>query len=76
MFIPSDSIRELSCSESDVICAKATQLFEVEGAKSTIKGSRKILHSDDFIFMDKATPMTDNDEASPMKQWRLCTVTS
>ncbi|XLT10614.1 hypothetical protein HN51_056407 [Arachis hypogaea] len=27
-------------------------------------------------FMDKATPMTDNDEASPMKRWRLCTVTS
>ncbi|QHN79255.1 protein NRT1/ PTR FAMILY 7.1 [Arachis ipaensis] len=71
-----DAMGRLSCSERDVIPVKANQLFEVEGAKSAIKGSRKSLHSDDFIFMDKATPMTDNDEASPMKRWRLCTVTS
>ncbi|MED6130885.1 hypothetical protein PIB30_004746 [Stylosanthes scabra] len=32
-----------------VFPAKADQLFEVEGPQSAIKGSRKILHSDDFI---------------------------
>jgi peptide/histidine transporter 3/4 len=32
----------------DVIPAKADELYEVEGPESAIKGSRKILHSDDF----------------------------
>ncbi|MED6148668.1 hypothetical protein PIB30_055106 [Stylosanthes scabra] len=58
-----------------VFSAKADQLFEVEGPQSAIKGSRKILHSDDFIFMDKAATVIDSDEVSPMKPWRLCTVT-
>ncbi|KAJ6702814.1 OLIGOPEPTIDE TRANSPORTER-RELATED [Salix viminalis] len=32
----------------NVIPAKADELYEVEGPESAIKGSRKILHSDDF----------------------------
>ncbi|XP_027364845.1 protein NRT1/ PTR FAMILY 7.1 [Abrus precatorius] len=55
--------------------AKAEELFEVDGPESAIKGSRKILHTDDFEFMDKAATVTENDEPSPKNPWRLCTVT-
>ncbi|XP_061360216.1 protein NRT1/ PTR FAMILY 7.1 isoform X2 [Gastrolobium bilobum] len=55
--------------------AKADQLYEVDGPESAIKGSRKILHTDDFKFMDKAATIKENDEHSPKNPWRLCTVT-
>ncbi|KAK2459201.1 protein NRT1/ PTR FAMILY 7.1 [Trifolium repens] len=60
----------------DVDPAKADKLFEVVGSKSTIKGCRKILHSDDLRLMDKAATVTENDnEQSRNNPWRLCTVT-
>ncbi|KAK7267342.1 hypothetical protein RIF29_20011 [Crotalaria pallida] len=56
--------------------AKADELYEVEGKKSAIKGSKKILHSDDFVFMDKAATITKENEVNDLKNnWRLCTVT-
>ncbi|CAI0440690.1 unnamed protein product [Linum tenue] len=50
-------------------------LYEVEGAKSAIKGSRKILHSNQISFLDKAATITDADQKSDPHPWRLCTVT-
>ncbi|XP_022756279.1 protein NRT1/ PTR FAMILY 7.1-like isoform X1 [Durio zibethinus] len=59
----------------DVVPATADALYEVEGTESAIKGSRKILHSDDFKFLDKAATITQNDLCGPKDPWRLCTVT-
>ncbi|EOY32453.1 Major facilitator superfamily protein [Theobroma cacao] len=59
----------------DVVPADANALYEVEGTESAIKGSRKILHSDDFRFLDKAATVTQNDLWGPNNPWRLCTVT-
>ncbi|XP_004497406.1 protein NRT1/ PTR FAMILY 7.1-like isoform X1 [Cicer arietinum] len=60
----------------NVVPAKPDKLFEVNGSKSAIKGCRKILHSDDLKFMDKAATITENDdENSRNNPWRLCTVT-
>ncbi|KAK9029476.1 hypothetical protein V6N11_026591 [Hibiscus sabdariffa] len=41
--------------------ASADDLYEVEGTESAIKGSRKILHSDDFKFLDRAATITQDD---------------
>ncbi|CAA0823846.1 Protein NRT1/ PTR FAMILY 7.1 [Striga hermonthica] len=50
-------------------------LYEVEGTESAIKGSRKIFHTDDFAFLDKAATITEKDEQGQASPWRLCTVT-
>ncbi|OWM69238.1 protein NRT1/ PTR FAMILY 7.1 isoform X2 [Punica granatum] len=55
--------------------AKEGELYEVEGSASAIKGSRKILHSNEFGFMDKAATITEADLQGPSNPWRLCTVT-
>ncbi|KAE9618602.1 putative proton-dependent oligopeptide transporter family, major facilitator superfamily [Lupinus albus] len=55
--------------------ANLEELFEVDGSESAIKGSRKIIHSDDFKFMDKAATITLKDKQSRNNPWRLCTVT-
>ncbi|XP_061367660.1 protein NRT1/ PTR FAMILY 7.1-like [Gastrolobium bilobum] len=55
--------------------AKEEQLYEVDGPESAIRGSRKILHSHDFGFMDKAATITEKDANGPKNPWRLCTVT-
>uniref|UniRef100_A0A2P2KZ57 Putative peptide/nitrate transporter n=1 Tax=Rhizophora mucronata TaxID=61149 RepID=A0A2P2KZ57_RHIMU len=49
-------------------------LYEVPGKHSAIKGSGKIVHTDDFRCLDKAALQVkeDGDDKSP---WRLCTVT-
>ncbi|KAJ0987098.1 hypothetical protein J5N97_005454 [Dioscorea zingiberensis] len=54
-----------------------TLLFEVQGKESAIAGSRKILHSNDFRFLDKAATMTREEEMDHEhhQSWRLCTVT-
>nr|XP_043624495.1 protein NRT1/ PTR FAMILY 7.1-like [Erigeron canadensis] len=51
------------------------QLYEVEGVESAIKGSRKILHSEEYKCLDKAAVVTENDLSGPHNHWRLCTVT-
>ncbi|KAL6564616.1 hypothetical protein OROMI_016066 [Orobanche minor] len=50
-------------------------LYEVEGTESAIKGSRKIFHSDEFLFLDKAAVITERDRCGQASPWRLCTVT-
>ncbi|KAG5096286.1 hypothetical protein JHK84_051874 [Glycine max] len=55
--------------------AKEHQLYEVDGPESAIKGSRKIHHSNDFRFMDKAATITEKDAVNLKNHWRLCTVT-
>ncbi|CAL0314603.1 unnamed protein product [Lupinus luteus] len=49
-------------------------LYEVPGRHSTIKGSKKIDHTDDFRFLDKAALKLKEDGTNP-SPWRLCTVT-
>ncbi|KAF9593691.1 hypothetical protein IFM89_024508 [Coptis chinensis] len=53
------------------------KLYEVEGSESSIRGSRKILHSEDFRFLDKAATMTEPElhRQTPFDPWRLCTIT-
>ncbi|XP_031267315.1 protein NRT1/ PTR FAMILY 7.1 [Pistacia vera] len=55
--------------------ANPNELYELAGPDSAIKGSRKILHSEDLEFLDKAATMTENDLQEPNDPWRLCTVT-
>ncbi|XP_048561792.1 protein NRT1/ PTR FAMILY 6.1 [Triticum urartu] len=53
-------------------------LYEVAGAKSAIRGSGKIEHTDDFRWLDKAALRLDDDgeeEEQEEDPWRLCTVT-
>ncbi|KAJ9153394.1 hypothetical protein P3X46_026838 [Hevea brasiliensis] len=64
-----------SARKWDVIPSNADQLYEVEGPESAIKGSRKILHSNGFEFLDKAATMTEDDLMHQNDPWRLCTVT-
>ncbi|XP_073009934.1 protein NRT1/ PTR FAMILY 7.1-like isoform X2 [Typha latifolia] len=55
-----------------------TMLYEVEGNVSSIAGSRKILHSDEIRFLDKAATLSGEDYCmlDNMKNpWKLCTVT-
>ncbi|CAO2207657.1 unnamed protein product [Urochloa humidicola] len=53
-------------------------LYEVAGAKSAVRGSAKIEHTDDFRWLDKAALQLDGDLAGGellADPWRLCTVT-
>ncbi|WVZ71863.1 hypothetical protein U9M48_020395 [Paspalum notatum var. saurae] len=59
-------------------------LYEVAGAKSAIRGSAKIDHTDDFRWLDKAALQLEGDlaagggaggEEEAVDPWRLCTVT-
>ncbi|KAK9170519.1 hypothetical protein Syun_002659 [Stephania yunnanensis] len=56
------------------------KLFEFEGSESAIIGSRKIIHSYEFRFLDKAATITEKDMImmsvhKTTNPWRLCTVT-
>jgi dipeptide/tripeptide permease len=53
-------------------------LYEVAGAKSAVRGSAKIEHTDDFRCLDKAALQLEGDLAGgegAVDPWRLCTVT-
>ncbi|RDX66103.1 Protein NRT1/ PTR FAMILY 7.1, partial [Mucuna pruriens] len=54
---------------------KEDQLYEIDGPQSAIKGSRKILHTNAFGFMDKAATKTEKDATNLDDNWRLCTIT-
>ncbi|KAF8664912.1 hypothetical protein HU200_054229 [Digitaria exilis] len=57
--------------------AHASELHECEGddgMSATIQGSRRLAHTDQFRFLDKAAVETAGDKARP-SPWRLCTVT-
>ncbi|KAK9688770.1 hypothetical protein RND81_09G009700 [Saponaria officinalis] len=59
----------------NVDAASGGELYETEGSESAIKGSRKIVHTPNFRFLDKAATMTDKDTTEPKNPWRVCTVT-
>ncbi|KAF7153977.1 hypothetical protein RHSIM_Rhsim01G0186800 [Rhododendron simsii] len=59
----------------NAVPADENELYEVEGSESAIKGSRKILHSNEFMCLDKAATLTEKDQQGPMNPWRVCTVT-
>ncbi|EEF52653.1 peptide transporter, putative [Ricinus communis] len=50
------------------------QLYEVQSEKSDIEGARKLCHTRQFKFLDKAAVVTD-PETNTMNRWKLCTVT-
>ncbi|XP_027334617.1 protein NRT1/ PTR FAMILY 8.1-like [Abrus precatorius] len=51
-------------------------LYEIANTESTIKGSRKLDHTDELRFFDKAAvPGQYDDLKGPINPWRLCTVT-
>uniref|UniRef100_A0A7N0TMK7 Uncharacterized protein n=1 Tax=Kalanchoe fedtschenkoi TaxID=63787 RepID=A0A7N0TMK7_KALFE len=59
-----------------LVPAEGENLYEIQGTESAIKGARKIAHSDEFRFLDKAATMTEQDICGQKKNaWRLCTVT-
>ncbi|XP_073317504.1 protein NRT1/ PTR FAMILY 8.1-like [Primulina huaijiensis] len=56
--------------------ADSSMLFETVNTESTIKGSRKIEHTKDLGFFDKAAVQTQSDcIKGSVDPWRLCTVT-
>ncbi|MBA0707893.1 hypothetical protein Golax_019902 [Gossypium laxum] len=51
-------------------------LYETMDAESNIKGSRKVEHTEDLSFFDKAAVETESDDIrGTVNSWRLCTVT-
>ncbi|KAL7082043.1 hypothetical protein ACP275_14G076000 [Erythranthe tilingii] len=56
--------------------ADKSLLYETLDAESAIKGSRKIEHTNDLAFFDKAAVETQPDAIkAPINPWKLCTVT-
>ncbi|CAN4115910.1 unnamed protein product [Withania somnifera] len=53
-----------------------TLLYETTDTESSIIGSRKLEHSNEFRFFDKAAVETTSDKINgSVNPWRLCTVT-
>ncbi|KAK7359542.1 hypothetical protein VNO77_01503 [Canavalia gladiata] len=51
-------------------------LHETTDEKSAVKGNRKLVHSDDLRFLDRAAVVADSDcRNGDYNPWRLCTVT-
>lgn len=53
-------------------------LHEVEGEDPKVSGIRRILHSDELRFFDRAATVTEEERSTPETMedpWRLCTVT-
>lgn len=56
--------------------ADKSLLYETSDAESAIKGSRKLEHTKDLRFFDKAAVETQSDHIKgSVDPWRLCTVT-
>ncbi|KAL7173248.1 hypothetical protein ACSBR2_032671 [Camellia fascicularis] len=56
--------------------ADKTLLYETADTESAIKGSRKIDHTKDFSFLDKAAVQKQSDhKGGSINPWRLCSVT-
>ncbi|CAN7028430.1 hypothetical protein Bca4012_043326 [Brassica carinata] len=55
----------------------AALLYETQDKNSAIAGSRKIEHTDDCRYLDKAAVISDEESKSGdfSNSWRLCTVT-
>ncbi|KAL8140639.1 hypothetical protein V2J09_006660 [Rumex salicifolius] len=50
-----------------------TALYETADEEATIQGSRKLSHTNELTFFDKAAVATETEQEA--SQWRLCTVT-
>ncbi|KAF8649061.1 hypothetical protein HU200_064437 [Digitaria exilis] len=50
-------------------------LYELDGKTSAIEGSRKLEHSSEFSFLDKAGVILWNESDGSRYPWILCTVT-
>lgn len=56
--------------------ADGSLLYETADSESAIKGSRKLEHTTDLRFFDKAAVETESDQTKgSVDPWRLCTVT-
>uniref|UniRef100_A0A7N0U3P1 Peptide transporter 1 n=1 Tax=Kalanchoe fedtschenkoi TaxID=63787 RepID=A0A7N0U3P1_KALFE len=56
--------------------ADKTELYERPDTESAIKGSRKLEHTEDLSFFDKAAVEMQSDKGKDSPDpWRLCTVT-
>ncbi|KAK4731109.1 hypothetical protein R3W88_024097 [Solanum pinnatisectum] len=56
--------------------ADKSLLYETANEESSIKGSRKLAHTDKFSFLDKSSVETARDKVNgSVNPWRLCTVT-
>ncbi|KAL0352075.1 UNVERIFIED_CONTAM: protein NRT1/ PTR FAMILY 8.1 [Sesamum calycinum] len=53
---------------------EADHLYEVETRESDIHGAKKLPHTEQYRFLDKAAVITD-PECNTKNRWRLCTVT-
>ncbi|KAK4428845.1 protein NRT1/ PTR FAMILY 8.1 [Sesamum alatum] len=53
---------------------REAELYEVETRESDIHGAKKLAHSEQYRFLDKAAVITD-PECNTKNRWRLCTVT-
>ncbi|XP_073275484.1 protein NRT1/ PTR FAMILY 8.2-like [Primulina huaijiensis] len=53
---------------------RVDNLYEVNTRESAIFGARKLAHTEQYRFLDKAAVIT-NPECNTKNQWRLCTVT-
>ncbi|KAK1260851.1 Peptide transporter PTR2 [Acorus gramineus] len=52
---------------------RARELYEVETPESDIPGARKLFHTQQYEFLDKAAVVVDPKDVG--NRWRLCTVT-
>ncbi|KAL6867543.1 hypothetical protein ACP4OV_015567 [Aristida adscensionis] len=52
-----------------------SRLYEVEGQSSVIQGSRKLEHTNELGFLDRAAIISTADGKSESDPWMLCTVT-
>ncbi|XP_074584326.1 protein NRT1/ PTR FAMILY 8.1-like [Curcuma longa] len=56
--------------------ADKSVLYEIRDKESVIQGSRKLKHTAQLTFLDKAAVETEEDtNKGPVNPWRLCTVT-
>lgn len=51
------------------------QLYEVQTQESDISGARKLPHTPQYRFLDKAAVKTDHESSITRNRWNLCTVT-
>ncbi|KAL7154997.1 hypothetical protein ABFS83_03G043300 [Erythranthe nasuta] len=51
------------------------ELYEVKTSESDIVGARKLPHTNQYRFLDKAAVITDPESNNRKNRWRLCTVT-
>ncbi|CAI0424298.1 unnamed protein product [Linum tenue] len=66
------SLRKLNIQ----VPADKSLLYEVSDSESSIQGSRRLEHTDEFKFFDRAAvETTDEDLKGLSNPWRLCTVT-